>query len=190
MRGAFVVAATLGAVVAAQQTVQVGPSGSFTFSPNTLTAQPGETIMFNLVDPIHTVTQAAGIDSACVQSGFSSNLGDSSFQITVNDTKPIYIFCGPHCTFGMVMIINPANSGDVAAFGQVATGGPPPATSGGASSPAAGASTTDTNAPAPSSTDSTSPSATGSTNAPGGAASSNVPSFFGALVGLALAAFF
>lgn len=188
MRSSFIVVAALAAFVAAQQTVQVGPSGTFTFEPSSLTAQPGDTIMFNIVDPIHTVTQGASLDTACTQAGFSSNLGDSSFQITVNSTDPIYIFCSPHCTFGMVMIINPASPDDVGTFSSIAQGGPIPSsasTSSGASAPVSSGAPSSS---APPATTGASSTPAPSQSAPPSSASSVVPSMLGAFVGLVLAA--
>lgn len=108
MRTSFAVATVLGAFAAAQQTVQVGDASGtqFTFTPSTITAKgmresficssrlttrrlAGETINFQFGLPIHTVTQAASVDTPCVQAGFSSAVGASTYSVTVNGVSDI-----------------------------------------------------------------------------------------------------
>ncbi|KZV81406.1 hypothetical protein EXIGLDRAFT_755596 [Exidia glandulosa HHB12029] len=148
MRSQLFVAASLSVLAVAQTTIKVdvGPGGQFVYEPNNVEAKVGDTVSFNIVDPIHTVTQAASIGTPCVQSGFTNPDGATTFDVKVNNTDPIYIYCLPHCALGMVMIINPKNPGDVDSFATVAKGGTLP------SAP----SSTSSSTPAPSSVSSTS----------------------------------
>ncbi|EJD41872.1 hypothetical protein AURDEDRAFT_126808 [Auricularia subglabra TFB-10046 SS5] len=122
MLSSLLAVASLGLFAAAQQTVQVGAGGSFAFSPTTITAQPGETITFDILSSIHTVTQSQSLADPCTKAGFGTNFGDTSFSITVNDTKPILVHCEAHCTSGMVMIINPAGQNDFTTMSNAAQG--------------------------------------------------------------------
>ncbi|KZV84911.1 hypothetical protein EXIGLDRAFT_841822 [Exidia glandulosa HHB12029] len=185
MRSQLFVAASLSLLAVAQQTVQVGKDG-FTFTPNTITGKAGETITFNIVDPIHNVMQAASISTPCKPAGFT-NGGASTYSVTLNNTDPVYVYCGPHCTLGMVMIINPKAAGDVDTFAATASGKPPAAS--GSGTPAASGSGT----PAASGSGTPAASGSGSGAAPtttdaGGSGSSIAPSLVGSIGGLVLAA--
>jgi len=104
----------------ADRDVQVGAGGKFVFEPDTLNPKVGEKITFWFNPSNHTVTQSS-FDKPCVplsdsaiNSGFqpvSQGQGSQVFTITVNDTKPIWLYCaqGKHCQGGMVMVINPAS---------------------------------------------------------------------------------
>lgn len=50
---------------------------------------------------------AAGIHSGFVPVG-KNNTEVVTFDVPVNDTMPMYIYCaqGPHCQLGMVMTVN------------------------------------------------------------------------------------
>ncbi|KAF3391104.1 hypothetical protein DPV78_011071 [Talaromyces pinophilus] len=109
------------------QTVTVGASG-LTFSPDTLTVSPGGKVEFHF-QPGHSVTQASfanpchPLSDTSISSGIvsGSNGGSSSiFTVTINDTNPIWYYCGQpgHCQAGMVGVINPPSTGSdtLAAF--------------------------------------------------------------------------
>ncbi|KAK3304710.1 Cupredoxin [Chaetomium strumarium] len=120
------VLATLTSLASAQKTwvVAVAKNGSLTYSPDKLTAQPGEQIQFQFHAGNHTVTQST-FDQPCQPVGMHSNITGfhsgflpaaasastgmmPTFTITINDTKPLWLYCaqGKHCENGMVMVIN------------------------------------------------------------------------------------
>lgn len=96
---------------------------ALTFTPNSVTAQPGDVIQFQFAARNHTVTESLQ-DTPCqpidanstavngVHSGFiafdaaSGNVG--TFDVPVKDTKPMFLYCAQatHCQSGMVMMIN------------------------------------------------------------------------------------
>ena len=142
--GAPASASTSSAVVAAAAaspsgviTVQVSDSqSSLSFTPDTITANVGQQVMFVFNPANHSVGQAA-FNAPCAPmaggffSGFQPMLTESSdpttFTITINDTNPIWFYCGQtifsHCQSGMVGVINPPSSGDtLAAFMSAAAG--------------------------------------------------------------------
>lgn len=108
-------------------------SGTLAYSPNSVVAEIGSIVEFIFYPKNHTVTQSSfavpcvpiGIstpnattpESPGIKSGFvpvAANASDfmsgirSSFSVMVNDTKPIWIYCGQvgHCEKGMSMVIN------------------------------------------------------------------------------------
>jgi plastocyanin len=96
--------------------VTVGKDGQLKFVPETLNAYPGDTVTYHFFSKNHSVVQST-FDAPCQQSGFFSGFtpatatdleAPTTFQITVNDTKPIWVFCGQtgHCQKGMVHAIN------------------------------------------------------------------------------------
>lgn len=120
------VLATLASLASAQKTwvVAVAKDGKLTYSPDKLTAQPGEQIQFQFHAGNHTVTQST-FDQPCQPIGMHSNITGfhsgflpaaasastgmmPTFTITINDTKPLWLYCaqGKHCENGMVMVIN------------------------------------------------------------------------------------
>ncbi|KZV94085.1 hypothetical protein EXIGLDRAFT_835285 [Exidia glandulosa HHB12029] len=120
---ALALAALPAFVSAATFNVTVGGTG-FTFTPNTVTAAVGDTIVFD-VKGNHSVTQvpfanpctstASGFDSGFVNVANPVN-GDTTVTLTINDTNPIWLKCaqevgGNHCSFGMVAAINPPTTG-------------------------------------------------------------------------------
>jgi len=95
-------------------TVLVG-NGNLTYIPNEATANVGDTIQFQWTIGFHTVTQAIGVDAACVKNpdGFTASGNQSapfSWSVVVNDTKPIWFYCNipTHCQKGMFGVINGA----------------------------------------------------------------------------------
>ncbi|KAB5555028.1 hypothetical protein GE09DRAFT_1033114 [Coniochaeta sp. 2T2.1] len=117
--------------------VTVGKGGQLKFDPETLTASVGDTITYQFfarvsytrghrLESNHAVAQSS-FNEPCqplaggVFSGFTPNLSPdvaspTTFTITVNDTKPIWIYCpqtnGDHCQKGMVHSINAPSSGN------------------------------------------------------------------------------
>ncbi|KAK0764894.1 hypothetical protein N5P37_002366 [Trichoderma harzianum] len=117
---ALLLSSLVGAVSAASslQVVTVGKSGSLSYSPDQLTANVGDKIEFQFFGPTHSVVQAS-FDEPCTAfnggtgffAGMSTNgngPNPNSFTITINDTKPVWFYCGfpGHCQAGMVGVIN------------------------------------------------------------------------------------
>jgi len=112
-------------VYAASMSVTVAQGGNLVFSPDTITANVGDTVTFTIVAN-HSVTAttfsspcnqtlAGGFDSGFLNGGASST-GTATYTITVNDTNPIWIKCNQqipenHCALGMVAAINPPTTG-------------------------------------------------------------------------------
>ncbi|PNP60496.1 hypothetical protein THARTR1_00520 [Trichoderma harzianum] len=110
----------VGAVSAASslQVVTVGKGGSLSYSPDTITAAVGDKVEFQFYGPTHSVVQAS-FDEPCTAfnggtgffAGMSTNgngPNPNSFTITINDTNPVWFYCGfpGHCQAGMVGVIN------------------------------------------------------------------------------------
>ncbi|KAL9060727.1 MAG: hypothetical protein Q9162_000431 [Coniocarpon cinnabarinum] len=104
-------------------TVNVG-RGDFRFDPNTTLAEPGDIITFNFFPTNHSVVRAAyGLPCIPIENsepdveGFASpnfltqSLSDPpQWNLTVNDTEPIFYYCtaiGSCTPQGMVGVINP-----------------------------------------------------------------------------------
>ncbi|TVY24857.1 Extracellular serine-rich protein [Lachnellula hyalina] len=98
--------------------IDVGENG-LTFSPNTTTADIGDTIEFHFYPAQHSVAQSS-FDSPCVplnngtgfwSGGFSTDSGENNnvFSVLINDTNPIWFYCAAptHCQNGMAGVINP-----------------------------------------------------------------------------------
>ncbi|KAF2636278.1 hypothetical protein P280DRAFT_409747 [Massarina eburnea CBS 473.64] len=105
------------------QTIAVGQNG-LTFTPDTIHAKVGEQIVFEFFPKNHSVAQA-DFNTPCkpsnggLFSGFIATpqgRANQSFTITVEDDKPIWLYCPqnaprPHCAAGMVAVVNPPKSG-------------------------------------------------------------------------------
>ncbi|KAH7413467.1 Cupredoxin [Cadophora sp. MPI-SDFR-AT-0126] len=102
-------------------TVKVG-DGGLTFDPNSLTASVGDTVEFHFFPATHSVAQSSFAapcaplnDTSFFSGGFKTASGENeqTFSITVNDTKPIWYYCGfpGHCGAGMAGVINPPADG-------------------------------------------------------------------------------
>ncbi|EMR84409.1 putative extracellular serine-rich protein [Botrytis cinerea BcDW1] len=103
-------------------TVVVGSTNTslLLFTPQEITAKPGDTVEFQFHERNHTVTQSA-FDSPCqpmanaINSGFVPVAANQSmittFTMTVNSTDPMFMYCaqGKHCQAGMVLTINASN---------------------------------------------------------------------------------
>jgi len=110
--------------------VTVGESGALAYNPASIQAQPGDIVSFQFRSKNHTVTQSSFADpcrkleftSTTGQVGFDSGFmavaADASafptFNITVNDTAPVWTYCRQvnHCGTGMVFAINAVESGN------------------------------------------------------------------------------
>jgi plastocyanin len=111
-------------VSAAVHDIQVGDQG-LTFTPEAIAAQPGDQVKFHFKSKNHTVTQSTfdspcGIKEGGIDSGFQPVPPGSQefpvFEITVNDTAPIWVHCKQkqpvdHCGQGMVFAINCGQDG-------------------------------------------------------------------------------
>lgn len=117
---------------ATTHTITVGANSELVYSPNEVTAQPGDTVVFQFSSKNHTVTQSS-FNAPCEKLQFTSTTGqigfDSgftpvaanstefpSFSIVVNDTTPIWGYCRQdnpesHCGQGMVFAINAVDNG-------------------------------------------------------------------------------
>ncbi|KAF1954208.1 hypothetical protein CC80DRAFT_476508 [Byssothecium circinans] len=115
---------------AATMMVTVGQNNQFTFSPNTITAQPGDMVAFNFVTQNHSVAsstanrpcqpeQNAIFSDFQPRSGATQNmklfLTPFRFMVPIADSNPMYIYCSQaqHCQQGMVMVINPPDNNAV-----------------------------------------------------------------------------
>lgn len=108
------------------QIVNVGDNnGSLKFFPEKIVAEVGSIVQFQFYPKNHTITESS-FAAPCVpiasnlttperpgqKSGFVPVSADTTFRpvynLIVNDTKPMWIFCGqqPHCARGMAMVIN------------------------------------------------------------------------------------
>lgn len=104
--------------------VTVGDNGTLTYSPSSIQAAPRDIVSFQFKAKNHTISQSSFADpcrklaltSTTGQVGFDSGFmpvaADASafptFNITVNDTAPIWAYCRQvnHCGSGMVFAIN------------------------------------------------------------------------------------
>jgi plastocyanin len=114
----------LPSVFAAVHDVQVGGAGGkLEFSPEAISAQPGDQVVFHFNPKNHTVTQSSfanpcGLKDGGFDSGFQpvpANQTDNfpTYTISVNDTQPVWVFCAQaantpasHCGQGMVFAVN------------------------------------------------------------------------------------
>jgi len=108
--------------------VVVGGNNGLTYDPPSVAAAPRDTIRFKFVTKNHTVTQSS-FGAPCrkleftsttgqvgFDSGFIPGAADNSptFEIKVNDTAPIWVYCrqSGHCGNGMVFSVNADESSD------------------------------------------------------------------------------
>lgn len=108
--------------------VTVGENGSLTYNPPSIQAQPRDIVSFQFKSKNHTITQSSFADpcrkleftSTSGQIGFDSGFvpvtadasGFPTYNITVNDTAPVWAYCrqANHCGNGMVFAINAVES--------------------------------------------------------------------------------
>ncbi|TDL28396.1 hypothetical protein BD410DRAFT_780896 [Rickenella mellea] len=117
---------------AAVHDVTVG-AGGLTYSPEAISAVPGDQVVFHFQPKNHTVTQSSfaspcGKKDGGMDSGFmpvAANVTDNfpTYTVTVNDTEPIWIYCAQaantpssHCGAGMVFAINCGADGSPNSF--------------------------------------------------------------------------
>lgn len=94
------------------------PTVMFSFTPETITAQPGDTIRFTFMGNNHSVVQTS-FDAPCApaangfNSGYLPNImnqiqGAPTMDLQVKDTNPMYLSClqVTHCGRGMVFTVN------------------------------------------------------------------------------------
>lgn len=120
--------------------VTVGGTGIIAYTPNSVTANPGDIVVFTFQQKNHTATQstlqapcqplAGGFDSGFVPVAPTDTGPFPVALYTVQDTNPVWVYCRQtgHCQQGMVFAINPGTQ--FAAFQAAAQGGaaaPPPA---------------------------------------------------------------
>ncbi|KAH9064239.1 hypothetical protein EDB87DRAFT_1392520 [Lactarius vividus] len=155
--------------------VTVGDAtGSTIYTPNNINASVGDTVQFTFNPKNHSVTQST-FASPCapISGGFDSGfnpvaVGTAStfpiFNITVNDTNPIWVYCrqgentpASHCGKGMVFAVNPGANGTSNSFAafQAAARAVGAALSSSAGTPTVGTSTATPLATPPSSPSST-----------------------------------
>jgi len=113
--------------------VVVGGTGVIAYTPNVVTANVGDTIIFTFKQKNHTVTQssfaqpcsplAGGFDSGFVPIDASATTFGTTATYVVNDTKPVWVYCkqAGHCQQGMVFAVNPG-PGQFATFQATANG--------------------------------------------------------------------
>ncbi|KAF1835548.1 hypothetical protein BDW02DRAFT_470877, partial [Decorospora gaudefroyi] len=124
---------------AAMMQVTVAANNKFTFTPNSVTAQPGDIVAFSFVGQNHSVASSKP-NTPCqpernaIFSDFQPIPGNPNanpkppngntptFMVPITDTQPMYIYCSQaqHCQQGMVMVINPPNGGAVQYYTQKA----------------------------------------------------------------------
>ncbi|KAF8078487.1 hypothetical protein FPV67DRAFT_1465429 [Lyophyllum atratum] len=111
-------------VSAAVHDIQVGGAGGkLEYSPEAISAQPGDQVVFHFTSKNHTVSQSSfanpcGLKDGGFDSGFMpvpANQTDNlpTYTITVNDTQPVWVYCrqasktpASHCGQGMVFAVN------------------------------------------------------------------------------------
>jgi hypothetical protein len=94
------------------------PAVQFVFTPETMTAQPGQTIRFMFMGNNHSVVQTT-FDAPCqpAPNGFNSGYlpntqnqiaGAPTMDLAVKDANPMYLSClqVTHCGRGMVFSVN------------------------------------------------------------------------------------
>jgi plastocyanin len=132
---------------AATMTVTVAANNRFQFTPNTITAQPGDMVAFNFVSQNHSVA-SSDANSPCrpaqnaifsdfqpvaapAGNGKGRNRNNNrqitagntpTFMVPIVDDQPMYIYCSQaqHCQQGMVMVINPPNAAAVQQYANKA----------------------------------------------------------------------
>lgn len=113
-----------------QIAITVGANGALAFSPSNVNATVGDTINFSFLAGSHTVTQSTfAAPCSPMSGGFNSGAKPvagaattPTFSFTVNDTKPIWVYCqtGTHCQQGMVFSVNAPETGNTFSAFQAA----------------------------------------------------------------------
>ncbi|TVY46565.1 putative GPI-anchored cupredoxin [Lachnellula cervina] len=125
-------AQAVGTAAAATHTVTVGGTAGLVYTPNSVAAAVGDTVLFTFMSANHTATQSA-FTTPCEalaggqDSGFMPNTNNSvvpapqmAMQVTV--ATPIWFYCKQkgHCGKGMTFSINPTANKTQAMFQQMA----------------------------------------------------------------------
>ncbi|TVY23750.1 putative GPI-anchored cupredoxin [Lachnellula hyalina] len=163
-------AQAVGTAAAATHTVTVGGTAGLVYSPDSVAAAVGDTVLFTFMSANHTATQSAfttpcealtgGIDSGFIPNTNNSVVPAPQMAMQVTVATPIWFYCKQkgHCGKGMVFSVNPTANKTQAMFAQMAIAqngtGTATAITGGSSAAAA--------APAASSASSSSSSSSGS----------------------------
>jgi len=138
--------------------VMVGGTPGLVYSPNTVEAVVGDTVLFTFMSANHTVTQSAfntpcdkmdgGIDSSFMPNPNNTVTPPPQMAVQVTTTTPTWFYCRQtgHCGKGMTFSINPSVNKTQAMFEQMAiaqngTGTASPITGGSAAAPPPTAST-------------------------------------------------
>lgn len=112
--------------------IQVGENGGLTFTPEAISANPGDQVVFHFVAKNHTATQSSfanpcGPVAGGFDSGFNPVAADSTdfptFTYNVTGTTPVWVYCkqaantpASHCGQGMVFAINCGADGSPNSF--------------------------------------------------------------------------
>ncbi|KAF2107782.1 hypothetical protein BDV96DRAFT_606327 [Lophiotrema nucula] len=126
-------------VSAATMMVTVAANNKFQFTPNSVTAQPGDMVAFNFVAQNHSVASSTANkpcqpEQNAVFSDFQPIPGNPNaspnvnaantpmFMVPITDAQPMYIYCSQaqHCQQGMVMVINPPSANAVSQYANKA----------------------------------------------------------------------
>ncbi|KAF2127288.1 hypothetical protein P153DRAFT_63380 [Dothidotthia symphoricarpi CBS 119687] len=111
-------------VVGGLKPVETGMAAILGYTPESITANQGDMVVFKFMQKNHTVTQSTFAEpckkkEGGIDSGFMPNpdgTADVQFNMTVTTTDPLWFYCrqqtGTHCGKGMVFSINPATTGD------------------------------------------------------------------------------
>ncbi|OSX67691.1 hypothetical protein POSPLADRAFT_1068589 [Postia placenta MAD-698-R-SB12] len=108
-------------------------AGALTYTPSFISASVGDQVVFHFHQKNHTATQSSFSDPCHkISGGFDSGFMPVSatdtddfptFSVTVNDTKPIWVYCRQadntpesHCGNGMVFAVNPGANGTSTSF--------------------------------------------------------------------------
>jgi plastocyanin len=121
------IAVTVGGKIGDTDTIEVA------YTPEFVTANVGDTIVFTFKQLNHTVTQSSfddpcspltgGFDSGFVPVATNATEFLTTATFTVNDTSPVWVYCRQtgHCQKGMVFAINPG-AGQFSTFQARANG--------------------------------------------------------------------
>jgi plastocyanin len=131
--GALLSLAVIPVVRAAQINVTVGGPDTIKYTPDFVTANVGDVVVFTFQQKNHTATQSTfqspcspmpgGFDSGFIPVSVNNTSGPfPQAQFIVQDTNPVWVYCRQtgHCQQGMVFAINPGTQ--FAAFQAAAMG--------------------------------------------------------------------
>ncbi|KAL4243242.1 Cupredoxin [Abortiporus biennis] len=134
LRLTLAVSAVVAPVFAEIHNVVVGnANGQTIYTPEAISANPGDQVVFQFQQKNHTATQSSfanpcgaldgGFDSGFMPVPANQTDNFPTYTITVNDTKPIWVFCNQaantpnsHCGAGMVFAVNCGQDGQPNSF--------------------------------------------------------------------------